>query len=65
MRAWDEIKDFWEYVEFYPYRCEKDYDGIHDGGIKGVRADAPESAKKAYAKWAKEEEENRKLGLRV
>ena len=32
---------------------EDGYDGIHFGGIKGIRSDAPESAKKAYAEWVK------------
>ncbi len=55
MEAWSNVKEFWEYLQF-------EEDGI---GIKGIRADAPESAKKAYAEWAKQQEENNKLGIKV
>lgn len=39
---------WWDYLVFYPYDDEEEYDGIHDGGIKGLRSDAPEDVKKAY-----------------
>ena len=65
MEAWSTVKEFWDYLEFYAYEGEEGFDGIHDGGIKGIRVDAPESAKKAYAKWAEEEERNKKLGIKV
>ncbi len=50
------VKDFLEYIECYPESDEEGYDGIHDGGWKGVREDAPESAKKAYEEFRKKEE---------
>lgn len=55
MEAWENVKVFWDYLE------------LEDGGIgiKGIRADAPESAKKAYAKWAEEEEQNKQRGIKV
>lgn len=40
-----------DYVIMYPYDDEPDYDGIHDGGIKGLRDDAPEEAKKAFDEY--------------
>ena len=49
--SWDMVKDFHDYLEYYPCDDEEGYDGIHDGGIKGIRSDAPESAKKAYAEF--------------
>lgn len=39
---------FWKYLEFYPMDDEEGYDGVHDGGIKGIRSDAPLEAKVAY-----------------
>ena len=45
------ILEFDEYLEFYPSSNEEGYDGIHDGGIKGLRDDAPESAKKAFQEY--------------
>jgi hypothetical protein len=39
---------FWDYLEFYPY---KDYDGVHDGGIKGISEKAPNEAKKSFREY--------------
>ncbi|MCI5592495.1 MAG: hypothetical protein PUG56_02020 [Ruminococcus sp.] len=38
--------NFWDYLVFSPYEDELNYDGIHDGGIKGIKEDAPDWAKK-------------------
>lgn len=46
MEAYEVLKSFWEYLEFYPCEDEPDYDGVHDGGIRGISEGAPESAKK-------------------
>ena len=63
--SWDMVKDFWDYLERYPYDDEEDYDGIHDGGIKGIRSDAPESAKKAYYEFNKMEDEAKSKGIKI
>ena len=60
MYSWDEVKDFWNYLEYYPYKDEPDYDGIHSGGIKGLVEDAPETAKEAFKKFQKMEAEAKK-----
>ncbi|MCD7847530.1 MAG: hypothetical protein LUG49_05840 [Oscillospiraceae bacterium] len=39
---------WWDYAIFYPYDDEPDYDGIHDGEIKGLRDDAPEEVKEEF-----------------
>lgn len=41
---------WYEYAIYYPGSDEPEYDGIHDGGIKGIRDDAPEIAKKSFEK---------------
>lgn len=61
MISWDEVKDFWDYIEYYPESDEEGYDGEHDGGIKGVRDDAPEEAKKAYRKYLAKNKEGVKI----
>ena len=45
--SFDAVKDFDDYIETYTYEDEEGYDGVHDGGIKGLRSDAPEYAVKA------------------
>lgn len=45
--------NFWDYLVFFPYEDELNYDGIHDGGIKGIKEDAPDWAKKAYEEYLK------------
>ena len=57
------LKKFWSYLEFYPDIDEPDYDGEHDGGIKGIRVDAPQSAKSAFAEYMKILDEAREEGL--
>lgn len=37
-----------DYAIFYPDIDEEGYDGVHHGGVKGIRDDAPEEIKKAY-----------------
>ena len=44
----DLIKDFKDYLEFYP-----DEDEEHLGEVKGISANAPQKAKDAYKKWEK------------
>lgn len=45
--------DWMEYAVFYAYADEEDYDGVHNGGLKGMKDDAPEWAKKMYDEFAK------------
>lgn len=46
-----DVKDFWDYLLFYPEEDEEGYDGVHNGGIKGIRTDAPAEAVKAYERY--------------
>ncbi|MCI6929367.1 MAG: hypothetical protein MR759_08825 [Ruminococcus sp.] len=45
---------FWNYLVFFPYEDEQGYDGVHDGGIKCIKDNAPEWAKKAYVEYLNE-----------
>lgn len=49
----DDVKEFWDFLEFYPEEDEEGYDGVHGGGIKGIKDDAPDSAKKQFAEYQK------------
>ena len=51
--SFEAVKDFWDYLEYYPGEDEEEYDGIHDGGIKGLRKMAPDSAKKQFVEYQK------------
>lgn len=39
---------WWDYAIWYPYEGEEGYDGVHDGGLKGIRDDAPQKVKEAF-----------------
>lgn len=65
MEAYENLKEFWKYIEFYPDEDEHDFDGVHYGGIKGILEDAPESAKKVFAEYQKEQERFVKQGIKV
>lgn len=65
MEAYENLKEFWKYIEFYPDEDEHDFDGVHYGGIKGISEDAPESAKKVFAEYQKEQERFVKQGIKV
>lgn len=62
---WEEVKDFWEYLEYYPEEDEPGYDGIHDGGIKGISENAPQSVKEQYAVYAKKQEDATVQGVKI
>lgn len=49
------------YAEYYPDIDEKGYDGVHAGGVKGLKPDAPEWAKKAYDAVKKAEKKGFKI----
>lgn len=61
----DKEPAFWKYLEFYPCEDEEGYDGVHDGGIKGISEDAPESAKKAFEEYKKEIEIAESKGIKL
>ncbi len=63
MIAFNDVKDFWEYLIFYPYEDDEDYDGIHDGGIKGILEDAPNEAKQAFLQYKKRKQKLKKSVL--
>lgn len=48
------LKKFWAWVEFYPEEDAPDYDGKHDGGIKGLKKDAPKEAREAFREFLAE-----------
>lgn len=65
MIEWEKVKDFWDFVEFYPDEDEEGFDGVHFGGIKGLRKNAPDSAKKAFEKYQVIEREAIKSGIKI
>lgn len=51
MIQYEEVKEFWDYLEFYPEEDEEDFDGVHYGGIRGIKPDAPLEAMEAYQEY--------------
>lgn len=64
MEAYENLKEFWQYLEFYPDEDEPDFDGVHYGGIKGISDYAPKTAKKAFSEYQKEQEKLAKQGIK-
>lgn len=56
---------WWDYAEFYPYEDEEGYDGVHDGGLKGVSDDAPDEIKNAFKEYKAEMEEAERRGIKL
>lgn len=58
-------QEWMQYLVYYPGEDEEGYDGVHDGGIKGMSDNAPDSARKAFEDFMKEqmklESENTKI----
>lgn len=54
MVNYEDVKEFWDYLEFYPEEDDEDFDGVHYGGIKGIRPDAPYEAKLAFQEYMKD-----------
>lgn len=46
---------WWDYAEFYPYEDDPDYDGEHNGGLKGLKKNAPKDAIEEYKKYKQAE----------
>ena len=65
MEDWNVMREFWEYIEFYPCEDEEGYDNIHNGGIKGIRHDAPETAKAAYERWIENKKKNNESDIKI
>ena len=65
MLNWNKVKVFWDYLVYYPDEDEEGYDGIHAGGIKGIRDDAPEEAKEAFYKFMEERNEAIANGIKL
>ena len=42
---------WWKYADFYPYDDEPGYDGKHNGGLKGLKKDAPKEAVEEFEKY--------------
>lgn len=40
-----------KYALYYPEEDEDGYDGVHAGGIKGIREDAPDEVKREFKKY--------------
>lgn len=62
---YDMVKDFWDYLLFYPEEDEEGFDGVHDGGIKGIKDNAPDEAVEAYGKYLKLVKDNRENGIKM
>ncbi len=65
MEVYEKLKKFWDYLEFYPDEDEPNFDGVHYGGIKGIKDDAPDDAKKAYTEYQEEKEKLVKQGMKL
>lgn len=61
MIDYEQVKDFWDYIEYYPDEDEEGFDGVHYGGIKGLVKNAPKKAQKAYKKYLENQNNNVKL----
>ena len=60
-----QVDKFIDYLEYYPGSDEEGYDGIHDGGWKGLSPDAPEEAKKQYAEFMEEKRRCAQSGAKM
>ena len=63
--SYDAVEGFIDYVEYYPMEDELGYDGVHDGGYKGLKPDASESAVKAWNEYVAMIEEAEKQGIKL
>lgn len=61
----DQMASFWDYLIFYPEEDEVGFDGVHYGGIKGIRDDAPKSAKEEFAKYQETRKQAEKQGRKI
>lgn len=61
--SYNAVDKFYDYLEFYPEEGEEGYDGVHDGGWKGLREGAPEEAKKQYEEYMDLQRRARNSGI--
>lgn len=61
-KLWELFRD---YLIFYPEEDESGFDGVHYGGIKGIKDDAPQSAKEAFAQYQEEKKRATDRGLKT
>ena len=50
---------WFDYLIYCPAYDEEDFDGVHYGGIKGIREDAPDDVKKEFKEFMREYKKNR------
>lgn len=62
---YDDVKDFWDYLLFYPEEDEEGFDGIHFGGISGMKENAPDEAVKAYEEYMRLQKEGKKKRIKI
>lgn len=55
----------WKYLEYYPDEDEKNFDGVHCGGVKGINQSAPEDVKLEYQAWCVQREKNRQALIKT
>lgn len=62
---YSEVEKFWDYLLFYPEEDEEGFDGIHFGGIKGIKSDVPGDIREAYENYMKFQKycENEKIKI--
>lgn len=61
----DRMVLFRDYLIYYPEEDEAGFDGVHYGGIKGIKDDAPQSAKEAFAKYMDERKRAKEQGKKI
>lgn len=61
MKSLDVDVEWLDYAVFYPAPGEPGFDGVHYGGVKGVKPDAPAWAKKKFEERAEAEKQGYKL----
>lgn len=49
-------EEWMQFLVYYPGEDEEGYDGVHDGGIKGVSDNAPAEARKAFDNFMEDRE---------
>lgn len=61
----EDFKGFRDYAEYYPDEDEPGFDGVHYGGIKGLKPGAPDSAVEAYARYVAMIKEAEEQGIKL
>lgn len=61
----DRMALFRDYLIFYPEEDEEGFDGVHYGGVKNIKEEAPQSAKEEFAKYMKERKKAEERGKKI